>query len=46
MRGRLIVLEGTDGAGKATQARLMARRLEQEGVTPIFEGFVPYSHHG
>lgn len=33
MRGKLIVLEGTDGAGKATQARLMARRLEAEGLS-------------
>lgn len=32
MKGRLIVLEGTDGAGKATQTRMMARRLEREGV--------------
>lgn len=32
MRGKLIVLEGTDGAGKATQARLMAQRLEREDV--------------
>lgn len=32
MRGKLIVLEGTDGAGKTTQTRLMARRLEREGV--------------
>ena len=32
MRGKLIVIEGTDGTGKATQARLMARRLEREGV--------------
>ena len=33
MSGKLIVLEGTDGAGKATQARLMAQRLEREGVS-------------
>ena len=32
MRGKLIVFEGTDGAGKATQAGLMAGRLEREGV--------------
>lgn len=32
MKGKLIVLEGTDGTGKATQARLMARRLEKEGL--------------
>lgn len=33
MSGKLIVLEGTDGAGKTTQTRLMAQRLEQEGVS-------------
>ena len=33
MKGKLIVFEGTDGAGKATQARLMAQRLEKEGVS-------------
>lgn len=33
MRGKLVVLEGTDGSGKATQARLMAGRLTAEGVS-------------
>lgn len=33
MSGKLIVLEGTDGTGKTTQTRLMAQRLEQEGVS-------------
>lgn len=33
MRGKLIVFEGTDGSGKATQARMMAERLERERVT-------------
>lgn len=31
MSGKLIVLEGTDGSGKATQARLLAQHLEREG---------------
>ena len=32
MKGKLIVFEGTDGSGKATQTRMMGRRLEREGV--------------
>ena len=32
MRGRLIVLEGTDGSGKATQAKLLLQSLEARGV--------------
>lgn len=32
MRGRLIVLEGTDGTGKTTQTRLMSQRLAREGA--------------
>lgn len=31
MRGKLIVLEGTDGSGKATQACLLAQHLAREG---------------
>jgi len=33
MSGKLIVLEGTDGTGKTTQVRLMAERLETEGMS-------------
>ncbi len=32
MKGKLIVFEGTDGSGKATQARMMCSRLDQEGI--------------
>ena len=32
MKGKLIVLEGIDGAGKATQAKLLAKRLRAEGI--------------
>ena len=31
MSGRLIVIEGLDGSGKATQAGLLAQRLQREG---------------
>ena len=31
MRGRLIVLEGTDGSGKATQTAFLAERLRKAG---------------
>lgn len=33
MKGRLIVFEGTDGSGKATQSRMMAERLRCEGIS-------------
>lgn len=33
MRGKLIVLEGTDGSGKATQAKLLLQSLEAQGVS-------------
>lgn len=33
MRGTLIVLEGTDGSGKATQARLLLQGLKARGIS-------------
>lgn len=30
--GKLIVFEGTDGSGKATQSKLLFERLQREGV--------------
>lgn len=32
MSGKLIVFEGTDGSGKATQTQLLCRHLEREGI--------------
>lgn len=32
-RGKLIVIEGTDGSGKATQTKLLAERLKKEGLS-------------
>ena len=31
MQGKLIVFEGTDGSGKATQSRMLVERLQKEG---------------
>ena len=31
MKGRLIVIEGTDGSGKSTQFARLCQRAEQEG---------------
>lgn len=39
-RGRFVVLEGGDGSGKSTQARLLAEWLRCEGVT-VVETFEP-----
>jgi dTMP kinase len=32
MQGKLIVIDGADGSGKATQARMLADRLRDEGI--------------
>ncbi len=33
MKGKLIVFEGTDGSGKATQTAMLCQRLEREGIS-------------
>ncbi len=43
MRGRFIVCEGTDGSGKATQAKLLAERLKENGIPVLYMDFPRYS---
>ncbi len=42
-QGRLIVLEGLDGSGKATQTGLLCRRLEAEGIPVNHISFPNYA---
>jgi dTMP kinase len=41
-RGKLIVIEGIDGAGKGTQTDLLARAFEQRGIPFVKFGFPRY----
>src|SRR6201998_4632981 len=41
-RGKLIVIEGIDGAGKRTQADLLARTFEQRGMAFVRFSFPRY----
>lgn len=40
--GKLIVIDGTDGSGKATQVALLAKRLKKEGYTVKLLDFPEY----
>ena len=40
--GKLIVIEGLDGSGKATQTKLLCERLESEGVKLLKVSFPDY----
>lgn len=42
-RGKLIVIDGTDGSGKATQAGLLIRHLKQDGKKVKVIDFPDYS---
>lgn len=41
-KGKLIVIDGTDGSGKATQVALLAKRLKKEGRTVKVVDFPEY----
>lgn len=42
MRGKLIVIEGTDCSGKETQSNLLRDKLEAEGIAVFKTGFPMY----
>lgn len=42
IKGRLIVIDGTDGSGKATQVELLAKRLKAEGKKVALVDFPEY----
>lgn len=42
--GKLIVIEGLDGSGKATQSRLLCQRLQQQGTACKKVTFPDYDH--
>ena len=45
-KGKLIVIDGTDGSGKTTQINLLSKRLKKEGFKvktihfPHYENFI------
>lgn len=41
-KGKLIVLDGTDGSGKKTQTDLLLERLEKEGIEKEYADFPRY----
>lgn len=43
LNGKIVVIEGTDGSGKQTQARLLKERLEQAGFKVYSTSFPNYS---
>lgn len=42
LNGKIIVIEGTDGSGKQTQAKLLKERLEKQGYTVYSTSFPNY----
>jgi dTMP kinase len=44
-KGKLIVLDGTDGSGKATQAKILLQRLKHEGYKVAYIDFPQYGQY-
>ncbi len=42
MKGKFIVIEGTDGCGKKTQAKLLFEKLKDKGVNVLIQSFPNY----
>lgn len=45
VKGKLIVIDGLDGAGKATQAKLLVERLKKEGKKVVTMDFPQYENN-
>jgi len=43
--GKLIVIEGTDGSGKATQSKLLLERMQKEGIDAVLIDFPQYGKY-
>ena len=43
MKGKLIVIEGTDCSGKATQSKKIVERLNDEGIRAVYMSFPMYN---
>lgn len=44
-RGKFIVLDGNDGSGKATQARMLRGRLAEENIASVMMDFPAYERN-
>lgn len=42
MKGKFIVIEGTDGSGKKTQAKILREKLNEAGINCIVQSFPNY----
>jgi dTMP kinase len=42
MNGKLVVIEGTDGSGKATQSKQLLHKLEEKGILTAYVDFPRY----